>query len=225
MTRPPILYSFRRCPYAMRARMALSVSTQVYELREVLLRDKPPELIEISSKATVPVLDVPYLGAIEQSLDIMLWALNKNDPCGWLTPEDGNLEDMLQLIKINDGDFKYNLDRYKYPNRFSNLDDKKFRSEGEKFISKLDKLLAKNDYLFGKRPSLADYAIGPFIRQFINTDTEWFYSQSHTFLKRWFEKFSENLIFIGIMGKYKVWEKNDTPVYISSLETEKLIGY
>lgn len=215
MTRPPILYSFRRCPYAMRARMALSVSKQVYELREVLLRDKPPELIAISSKATVPVLDVPYLGVIEQSLDIMLWALNKNDPCGWLTPEDGNLEDMLQLIKINDGDFKYNLDRYKYPNRFSNLDDKKFRSEGEKFIAELDKLLETNNYLFGKKPALADYAIGPFVRQFVNTDKEWFDSLPYVSFKKWFYQFSESEIFLGIMKKYNIWNKNEDPIYIS----------
>lgn len=225
MTRVPILYSFRRCPYAMRARMALSVSVQVYELREVLLRDKPPELTEISSKATVPVLEVPDLGVIDQSLDIMLWALNKNDPFGWLTPEHGSLEDMLQLIKINDGDFKYNLDRYKYPNRFSDLDHKEFRYEGEKFISKLDGLLEKNAYLFGKVPSLAYYAIAPFIRQFINTDKQWFYSQSYKFLGQWFESFSENGIFLGIMKKYKVWKKNDIPVYISSLKIEKKINY
>ncbi|MDC0988992.1 glutathione S-transferase [Rhodospirillales bacterium] len=215
MTQPPILYSFRRCPYAMRARMALSVSMQAYELREVLLRDKPPELIEVSPKATVPILEVPHLGVIDQSLDIMLWALNKNDPYSWLLPERGNLEQMLALIEKNDGNFKYNLDRYKYPNRFDDLDAKYFRGEGEKFIAELDKLLETNNYLFGEKPALADYAIGPFVRQFVNTDKEWFDGLPYVSFKKWFDQFSQSEIFLGIMKKYNIWNKNEDPIYIS----------
>ena len=109
----PLLYSFRRCPYAMRARLALWGTHVNLELREVVLRDKPPSLLAFSPKATVPVLVLPDGEVIDESLDVMLWALRRHDPEGWLAASDGTLDEMLELIDANDNDFKRNLDRYK----------------------------------------------------------------------------------------------------------------
>ena len=123
----PVLYSFRRCPYAIRARLALRISGLPLELREVSLKSKPPEMLALSAKGTVPVLVLPDGLVIDESLDIMRWALSQNDPEAWLS--HGPLNDMLALIAINDGKFKHALDRYKYPNRYpqeSNGDTKAF---------------------------------------------------------------------------------------------------
>jgi glutathione S-transferase len=201
----PILYSFRRCPYAMRARMALYVSSQTCELREVLLRDKPLEMIEQSPKATVPVLQLASGEVLEQSLDIMLWSLKKNDPDGWLEPEIGTFEGMLDLINQCEDDFKGHLDRYKYANRYENTDPLHHRTEAETFLSKLEMRLADSAYLFGTKPRLADIAIAPFIRQFANTDRDWFDNARYPHLQKWLETFLSTEPFTGIMTKYPVW--------------------
>ena len=115
----PILYSFRRCPYAMRARLAIAVSGQTCALREVVLRNKPPEMIQASPKGTVPVMLLPNGHVLEESLEIMHWALNKSDPEGWLAPLNEASDHINTLISENDGSFKENLDRYKYPTRYN----------------------------------------------------------------------------------------------------------
>ena len=127
-----ILYSFRRCPYAMRARMALSVSGASYEHREVVLRDKPPEMLEVSPKGTVPVLVVPGAPPLEESLDIMHWALGQNDPEGWLDRND------QLLIETNDGPFKHHLDRYKYATRYDDVDPEEHRAAAFDILKQLD---------------------------------------------------------------------------------------
>ena len=127
----PILYSFRRCPYAMRARLAVSVSGQRCELREVVLRDKPPSLLEYSPKGTVPVLVLPDGVVIDESRDVMRWALERSDPEGWMAPETGNLAEIESLIDWNDGDFKSNLDRYKYATRYEGVDPIEHRDQAE----------------------------------------------------------------------------------------------
>ena len=134
----PVLYSFRRCPYAMRARMAIAASGRCCELREVVLRDKPAELLAASPKGTVPVLVDTDGRVVDQSLDIMLWALRRNDPEGWLRPAGGTLEDMLALIAECDGDFKRDLDGYKYPEREPDGDAAAHRAKGAAFLSRLD---------------------------------------------------------------------------------------
>jgi glutathione S-transferase len=160
----PVLYSFRRCPYAMRARLALAVSGEPYELREVVLRDKPAELLAASPKGTVPVLVLPGGTVIDQSLDVMLWALRRQDPENWLLPPRGAIADMLALVAGNDGDFKRNLDRYKYPHRYpeeSAGDAQAFalkhRAQGAAWLATLDGMLV-DGWLFGPRVSLADLA-------------------------------------------------------------------
>lgn len=211
----PLLYSFRRCPYAMRARLALSVSQQHCRLREIVLRDKPDHMVEISPKATVPVLQLLDGKVIEESLDIMRWALSENDPNEWLVPESGTLEDMFELIAESDGPFKHNLDRYKYANRYEEgTDPVEHRTDGEVFLQKLNKRLAISQNLFGDRPSLADFAIFPFVRQFANTDREWFDNAPLPHLQRWLQTHLESDIFLGVMKKWTVWKDGDEePVF------------
>lgn len=211
----PTLYSFRRCPYAMRARLALSVSQQHCKLREIVLRDKPAEMIEISPKGTVPVLQLNDGTVIEESLDIMRWALSQNDPAVWLKPENGTLEDVFELIAECDGPFKHNLDRYKYANRYEEgTDPVVHRTDGEVFLKKLDARLAASNNLFGDRPSLGDFAIFPFVRQFANTDREWFDNAPLPNLQRWLQAHLESDIFMGVMKKWAVWKNGDEePVF------------
>ena len=208
----PILYSFRRCPFAMRARMALKLSEQNCELREIVLRDKPDEMIEASPKATVPVL-IDTDGTVrDESLEIMLWTLECHDPEGLLAPPVGSREDMLALIARIDGDFKSHLDRYKYANRYTQENDANgvdpvvHRTSGMAFLNELDERLGESRYLFGDRLSLADIAIAPFVRQFANTDADWFARQPVPALQRWLSEILESDLFQACMKKYKPWK-------------------
>lgn len=198
----PILYSFRRCPYAMRARLALAASGQSVALREVLLRDKPPEMIEASPKATVPVLVLGDGGVLEESLDVMNWALAQADPEGWLDA-DGVLMD--RLVAQNDGPFKHHLDRYKYANRYEGAVAEQHRAEASKILLDLDACLAENVWLCGSKASFADYAILPFVRQFANTDRAWFDAQDWPHLQGWLEGFLASDRFKAVMNKYPRW--------------------
>ena len=210
----PFLYSFRRCPYAMRARLAIWKTEIRCELREVVLRDKPPSLLEYSPKATVPVLVLEDGRVIDESLDIMFWALAQNDPDAWLSPMHGNVEDMRALIELNDSDFKKHLDRYKYPNRYEDVDPLFHRSEAEKFLMDLDQRIAANGHLFGPEPALADFAIGPFIRQFANTNREWFDTSDYAALKTWLQGFLDLALFQAVMSKYPQWHEGDEPTLV-----------
>ena len=206
----PILYSFRRCPYAMRARMALWVSGQACELREVKLANKPPELLALSEKATVPVLQLAGGKVLEESLDIMRWALGQSDPEGWLG--GGNAE----LIAHNDGAFKHALDRYKYPTRYpdeADGDDAAFRlhhrNKGAAILNELNDRLAGDKQLSGNHRSFADIALFPFIRQFANTDRAWFDAQDWPHLQRWLDGHLGSSLFANVMAKYNVWKSGD----------------
>ena len=201
----PILYSFRRCPYAMRARMAIAVSGVAVELREVVLWDKPPELIEASSKATVPVLMLPDGAVIDESLDIMHWALGRNDPEGWLAFEDAD------LIQQNDGLFKTALDRYKYPHRYGLEDGTVHRDGGLAILAQLDARLHGRRYLAGVTPGVTDIAIFPFIRQFAATDQAWFEIQPLPELHRWFGLLIQSDLFASILHRYRRWHTGDAP--------------
>ncbi|MEQ9489780.1 MAG: glutathione S-transferase [Alphaproteobacteria bacterium] len=212
----PVLYSFRRCPYAMRARMALAVSGQRHAHREVLLRDKPPEMIAASPKATVPVLQFDDGTVQEESLDIMLWTLKRNDPEHWLTPQNDTLDDMLALIAEADTDFKHHLDRYKYTTRYEDSTDPvHHRTQGMAFLERLDRRLEQSAFLFGDRPALTDYAIFPFVRQFANTDRSWFDRQPAPRLHAWLNGLLNSGLFEHIMRKYPVWSAGDEELYPS----------
>ena len=205
----PVLYSFRRCPYAMRARMALSISGQTCQLREVVLRDKPAEMLEASPKGTVPVLVRANGDILEESLDIMLWALGVHDPDKWLQPEVGTLDEILMQIEENDGPFKVHLDRYKYGTRFPDEDTSTHRAAGLAHLEKLNATLSGSTYLLGTRPSLADIAQFPFIRQFANTDRDWFDALPLPFLQACLAEWLDSVLFKGIMQKWPVWKTGD----------------
>lgn len=194
----------------MRARLALGVSGQTCALREIVLRDKPAEMIAISPKATVPVLQLIDGRVLEQSLDIMHWALGRNDPERWLIPETGSRADMDMLIAECDGSFKHNLDRYKYATRYGpETDPLHHRTEGAVFLQDLDARLARHAHLFGARPSLADFAIFPFVRQFANTDNAWFDAQPLAPLRAWLAGHLNSEIFRSVMTKWPVWQPGD----------------
>lgn len=206
----PVLYSFRRCPYAMRARMAVKKAEINIELREVLLRNKPPQLLAISAKATVPVLQLPNGTIIDESLDIMHWALTQNDPDNCLQKEIA--KDILQLIQWNDGEFKYYLDRYKYADRYPEHDEIFYRIKGEVFLIELEKRLTQNRFLCSNSFSLADMAIFPFIRQFTHVHLDWFQDSEYSNLKRWLFNQIESPLFVSIMEKYPSWQAGDEVV-------------
>ena len=197
----PVLWSFRRCPYAMRARLALAASETPVEHREVLLRDKPAEMLAASPKGTVPVLVLPVGTVIEESLDIMRWALARHDPRGWLAPGDA----MFELVAVNDGPFKQALDRYKYPDRYEGEDALKNRARGLEILTGLDARLAGSAFLCGEAMSLADAAIFPFVRQFAHTDRDWFAAQALPHLQAWLAGHLASPVFVAIMHKYPLW--------------------
>lgn len=201
----PILYSFRRCPYAMRARFALQVSNTFCELREVVLKDKPLEMLEASPKGTVPVLIKPDGEVIDESIDVMLWALETSDPNNWLNPEHGSRAEMLALIKTFDDVFKPNLDCYKYPNRFENADPTFARDKAAEYLVKVTTALDTRSYLFGTQPSLADMALAPFVRQYANTDRDWFDNQPWPAIHRWLDSILGSDLFNAAMKKYPQW--------------------
>lgn len=205
----PVLYSFRRCPYAMRARFALLASGTRCALREVVLRNKPAALIEASPKATVPVLVLPGGRVIDQSLDIMQWALARHDPQAWLQPPGETLDAMLVLIAQCDGAFKQQLDRYKYPSRFEGVDALQQRAEGALFLQALNQRLVVASHLFGVRPTLADMAIAPFVRQFAQVDADWFAVQPWPALVNWLAALTGSETWLAATQKYAAWKPGD----------------
>lgn len=202
MFEPPILYSFRRCPYAMRARMAIAASGTQVRLREILLRDKPDEMLAVSAKGTVPVL-VDGDRVIDESIDVMNWALRKHDPEGWLTRKDD------ALIAENDGPFKHHLDRYKYSTRYEDADAEEHRAAGFAFLQKLDARLADSDYLHGAARGFTDIAIFPFVRQFRIANKDWFDAASIPNVQRWLNALMESALFKSVMEKYPLWKETD----------------
>lgn len=208
----PILYSFRRCPYAMRARLAIQVAGIQVELREVVLKNKPAELLEISAKATVPVLQLPDGRVIDESRDIMLWALQQHDPQHWLGDEQALLETANQLITSNDVDFKPNLDGYKYADRHPQSAEF-YRQQGEHFLQQLEQKLQSQRYLLGDQVSLADMAIFPFIRQFAHIDKNWFEQTTYHRLQQWLAALLAAGSFKQIMTKYPAWQSGDPAIY------------
>nr|WP_257626683.1 glutathione S-transferase [Pseudomonas sp. Xaverov 83] len=191
------MYSFRRCPYAMRARMALRYSGAAVQIIEVSLKAKPAEMLVLSPKGTVPVLSVDGR-VIDESLAIMRWALAQNDPEGWLLGDD---EATQALIDENDQGFKHQLNRYKYAERYPEQPMEHYRAEGEVFLSKLEELLAEREYLLAGHLSLADVALAPFVRQFAHVDREWFGRAPYPRLQAWLQRFLESPLFIAIMAK------------------------
>lgn len=205
MAELPILYSFRRCPYAMRARLALLASGTICEIREVKLSAKPAEMVAISPKAAVPVLELPDGSVIDESLDIMRWALARNDPEGWQERSDD------PLIAGHDGAFKHHLDRYKYPDRHG-TDPAEHRAAAVDLLRPLEARLQASLYLCGDRIGLADAALMPFIRQFAGTDHAWFDALPLPGLQAWLARLIASPIFGAAMVRLVPWKSGDAPI-------------
>ena len=199
----------------MRARLALAVSGVQYELRELVLRNKPAELLAVSRKATVPVLVLTNGVVIDESLDIMLWALQQGDIQPWLMPLDTPRDDMLTLVAVNDSAFKQSLDRYKYPNRYPEETIREYAGDAKAFamahrmqcsiwLAGLEMRLI-DGWLFGPRASLADMALLPFVRQFAHTDAVWFALQPWFRLQAWLANFEASALFLAVMEKIAPW--------------------
>ena len=211
----PVLYSFRRCPYAMRARLALYSSRAAVELREVDLRDKPASMLAASPKGSVPVLVLPDGEVIDESWDIMKWALHQHDPAGWLGENDSYVEAATQLVIENDTAFKHHLNRYKYPDRHPEYPQTHYRSEAEVFLLQLENRLGISDFLLSDEISIADAALFPFIRQFAEVDKAWFAQSPYSSLRRWLAFFLGSESFAAIMEKYSVWHIGDPTVIMA----------
>lgn len=206
---PPILYSFRRCPYAIRARLAIKVSQIQVELREVVLAEKPKAMLAESPKGTVPVLVLSDDTVIDESKDIMFWALNQNDPDKWLSQHQEKINEIDALITLNDNDFKRYLDHYKYADRFPEQPMEYYREQGEVFLQQLETRLSKNPFLLGDSLSMADMAIVPFIRQFAFVDKPWFDRSPYRQLQDWLENILASDLFNKVMIKQSQWKEGD----------------
>ncbi|MFT6400504.1 MAG: glutathione S-transferase [Bradymonadia bacterium] len=200
----PILYSFRRCPFAIRARLALAEGGIQVELREVVLRNKPAEMLEVSPKGTVPVLVLPKGRVIEESLEVMQWASETG--AAWLAGEEDS-----ELVSRNDTFFKENLDRYKYASRYD-ADPVFHRTAAMEFIAELELLLAGQTFLSGDTFGYADAAIAPFVRQFSGADRDWFNSVEQVNVRAWLEAFVASQRFKRVMPKFVAWSPGGATV-------------
>ena len=204
----PVLYTFRRCPYAIRARMALSYSKIKVELKEILLNNRPFELYAVSPKGTVPVLCINNITVIDESLDIMKWALKQNDPNLWISY---NKRMQFDIIEENDNEFKYWLDRYKYFDRFPKNNRDYYRAKCSEYLIKLNNLLEFNQYLLTNKLLFVDVAIFPFIRQCANVDQYWF-KVTYTKLDNWLNNIIESKLFVSVMDKYLEYNSGQEPL-------------
>ena len=203
----PRLYSFRRCPYAMRARLALLFAELPVELREIVLKNKPSQMLAISPKGTVPVLQLPEGRVIEESREIMIWALEQNDKQGLLDAK--LIKQANDLLDKNDHEFKHWLDHYKYADRYPEMSQAEYQERGEIFLQSLEALLNKNAYLLGDSISIADIGIMPFVRQFAHVDRDVFYGLPYPKLQRWLQDWLEHPLFKQAMTKFDPWQEGD----------------
>lgn len=208
------LYSFRRCPYAMRARLGLLFAGLQVELREIILKNKPAEMLAISPKGTVPVLQCLDGAVIEESREIMAWALEQQDPQGLFDAQV--LRQANALIEQNDNEFKYWLDRYKYADRHLEMSQTAYRQRGEAFLQVLEALLTKNPFLLGPNATIADIGIMPFVRQFAHVDRDVFYSLPYPNLQLWLKHWLEHPFFLQTMTRFQPWQEGDDLVVFPS---------
>ena len=213
MVAEPILYSFRRCPYAIRARVALAISETPYVLREVRLARKPAAMLQVSPKGTVPVLVLGDGTVLEESIQIMRWALARNDPEGWLERDDP------VLIGRNDGPFKHDLDRYKYSQRYGS-DPITHRHRGMEFLYLLETRLSGHGHLCASKRGTADAAIMPFVRQFAATDSHWFSAQPIPHVQKWLADGLASTLFREVMLRVEPWAQGDADIVLSSRSKE-----
>ena len=212
----PILYSLQHCPYAMRARLGILLAQQSVLIRAVVTKNKPAEMLAISPKGTVPVLIVDHAESaenqhhkptiIDESIEIMLWALKLNDPQNLLQAEDSSkLDAMLELIRRNDKEFKPDLEIYKLAKRFHKKSEVTDRQNCEGFVAELERKLESGHFLMGDQASLVDYALLPFLRQFARVDRKWYLQSPYPRLRDWLNRHLQMPLFTKAMAKYPLW--------------------
>lgn len=209
----PILYSFRRCPWAMRARMALAAASIRCVIREVLLDNKPAAMLQASAKGTVPVLVFPDGRVLDESLDIMHWALDQHYPQQWLPADEAMQEITRGMIPSIEGPFLFHLVRTKYASRYPGADPAEHRAEAGKLLQPFEQRLSQHAYLFGDKPSLADVATFTLVRQFAHADEAAFAAMQLPQVQRWLEQWETSELFESIMTKHPVWQPEDEPTY------------
>lgn len=206
----PVLYTFRRCPFAIRARMALRYANITVRIREVALKNKTAAMLEASPKGTVPILELSNGLVIDESMDIMYWALTRSDPDNWLK-EDEQVT-LKQWIATNDLQFKPLLDNYKYPQRSDKQDPIFYRNQSMPYLLSLNDALSQHQWLLGEHMGLADVALFPFIRQFAMVDSDWFWSTSLSRVQVWLQCLLDTDLFLSVMKKYQPWSGEDEPL-------------
>lgn len=211
----PILYSLRNCPFAMRARIAIFKSKRPVELRDVNLKNKPAEMIQASAKATVPIIVLPSSQVIDESLDVMLWALKESDPDDLLhthnideNSDEKKLTEILLLIQLFDEEFKSCLEQYKCAKRYHESNILECRQACEVYIKNVEQRLTDSDYLFNNKESLADIALLPFIRQFARIERQWYLQSPYPNVKKWLNNYLQSAMFTKVMAKYPLWLNN-----------------
>ena len=209
-----VLYSFRRCPYCMRAHMALKYAGIRIELREVDLNDLLEQALLVSPEATVPALLLPDATTMTESWEIVKWALEQNDPDNWLGENNEYVLDAEILIETNDFSFKEDLDHYKYADRFPEKTEEEYRAACEEFIEELEDMLAEHRYLLGDRLTLADIGVFPFVRQFSLVDREWFEQAPYPKVRRWLQALIDSELFQQVFKKHALWKEGATAIYV-----------
>ena len=211
----PILFSFRRCPYAMRARIAIKLCNLECEIREINLKLKNKEFLELSPKGTVPVLVLPDDKIIEESMDIIHWAISNNDPYNLKLKNLEIYNKDMDLISIFDNEFKYHLDRYKYNSRYKGINKEEHKYKARDLLVNLNNSLKEKQWLNGENISISDISILPFIRQYRIADIKWFDEKLELpNINRWLDKFLNSKIFNNVMKKYKIWETTDPKIFL-----------
>ena len=210
----PYLYSLQHCPYAMRARLGLLLAKQEVMVRAIKLTNKPPEMLSVSAKGTVPVFvvtsdEAQVLEVIDESLEVMLWGLRNNDPQDLLYKDDPSaLNNMLALINRYDDEFVDVLEKYKHASRYHDFSQLFYRRQCELFIAELEKALAEHEYIMGQKASLVDYALLPFIRQFARVDRKWYLQTPYPNVRQWLNKQLQQPLFTKAMAKFPLWTDN-----------------
>lgn len=214
----PVLYSLRNCPYAMRARIAIFKAKQTVQLRDVVLSNKPAEMIAASPKATVPVLVLPDGVVVDESLAVMLWALNETDPDDLLHKQnEHSLLAMLELINTFDHEFKAYLERYKCAKRYKENNIDECRALCEQLIQVLEDRLKNHNFLLSDRESLADIALLPFIRQFARVERQWYLQSPYPNVRNWLNNYLQSPMFTKVMAKCPLWLDNHEVVLFGGL--------
>lgn len=213
----PILYSLRNCPYAIRARIGIYRARQKVILRDVKLSNKPKEMISASPKGTVPILVFEQAPVIEQSLEIMLWALRSSDPENLLHQEqDSALGDMLSLIDTFDNQFKSRLEQYKCAKRYHGDNVTESRAACEPYLQDLEQRLNKHQFVISEQESLADLAILPFIRQFARVERQWYLQAPYPKLRHWLNNYLQSKMFSKVMTKHPLWLDTEEIIILSA---------